>query len=96
MLPWADENYPFATPADILVYLWLSLDAIIGYRYPTFEISGGIYSESGFPPSAISLRTALEAFLGVFQPDLGDGEWQGHEAVFPQQNGDNLFFQDQV
>jgi hypothetical protein len=39
---------------------------------------------------------ALEAVFGVSQPDLGDGEWQEHGAVFSQQNGDDLFFQDQV
>jgi hypothetical protein len=27
---------------------------------------------------------------------FGDGKWWEHGAVFPQQNGDNLFFQDQV
>ena len=86
MLPWADEKYPSAR--------WLAQDAIFGYRYPTLEISGGISSESGSPQIASVPRTALEAFWGVSQPALGNG--QEHGAVFPQQNGDDLFFQDQV
>ena len=94
MLPWADDKYLSATPADIAVYLWLAQGANLGYRFPTFEISGGISPESGSPPIASTPRTALEAFLGVSQPDLGDGAGQEHGAVFPQQNGNDLFFQD--
>jgi hypothetical protein len=60
MLPWADYKYLSATPADISVCLWLAQGANFGYRYPTIEISGGISSESGSPPIAISPRMALE------------------------------------
>jgi len=81
MLPWTDEKYLSATPTNISVYLWWARDTIIGYKYPTIEISGGISSESGSPPIAISPRMALEAFLGVSQPDLGDGDWEELEQT---------------
>jgi hypothetical protein len=67
---------------------------------PQFQVGGVILRRR----LDLSLKTsdlsvflmALEVFLGVCQPDLGDGEWQEPGAVIPQKNRADLFSQDPV
>ena len=96
MLPWADEKYMSATPADISVYLRLVRDANFRSRYPTLEISGeASLQNQALPQSPVRPGRLLRPSLGFPSQIWGRG-LVGTGAGFSQQNGDDLFSQDQV